>query len=197
MELRCVLRGWGFWGGVFVYLGSCLAAHETGEAAGVLRSEPVRYLLPVAAALPCAAAWQEQTVTGFWRPAVSRCGRCSYCFGLLLACWISGAGAVLLALLICSALVPLTAQAASVLRMGLLAGLDALVGLFGGLAFRSRIAAWFTPFLVCFILSMVKERYFPRAEALDLMRWPAPCVLLAALLAAAALLILMQRRLRA
>lgn len=216
MNLRASLYGTAFWGGILLFLAGCLAALWSNLTENpisffpaveeVLSSQTVRLCLPVAAALPYGAAWQEQTVTGFWRFSVSRSGRCSASAGKLVVSWLSGAGAVVLGLLLflgIAALVLPGRDASGRLdwnylpQTAALAGLYGVMSVLGALIYRSRIAAWFTPFLICFLLTMLQERYFPEVRLLELMNWPAWRSLIASTVLAALMLIPMERRLRA
>lgn len=216
MDLRASLHGAAFLGGVLLFLGGCFTALWSCLAKGsptflptmeaVLRSEILRFCLPVAAALPYGAAWREQTASDFWRFSVSRSGRPGFCAGKLLISWLSGAGSVLLGLFLflgVSALMirehhaPGQLLEAAFPRITALAGFYALLSVAGAMVFRNRIAAWFTPFLCCFLLTMLRERYLPDATCLDLMTWPALYSLAAALVVSAVLFFPMERRLRA
>lgn len=216
MDLRASLYGAAFLGGVLLSLGGCFvelwslltesSAVDLTTVEASLCSQTLRFCLPVAAALPYGAAWQEQTASGFWRFSVSRGGRAGFCLGKLLVSWLSGAGAVSLGLLIffgISARVIPEREAVDQLilecfpRITALAGLYALLSVAGALVFRNRIAAWFTPFLCCFLLTMLQERYLQDIRCLDLMTWPARVSVAAAILVCCALFFPMERRLRA
>lgn len=216
MDLRASLHGTAFLGGILLFLVGCLVALWSNltenptsffpAVEDVLSSQTVRLCLPVAAALPYGAAWQEQTATGFWRFSVSRSGRCSASAGKLVVSWLSGAGSVLLGFLFYLSITALILPGQDAVdrlnwrifpQIAALAGLYGLLSVYGALVFRSRIAAWFTPFLICFLLTMLKERYFPEVLLLELMNWPAWRSLIASTVLAALMLIPMERRLRA
>lgn len=155
-----------------------------------LRGDFMSLVLPLAAALPYAAAVLEDTKSGYIRMYLPRTTRSGYLFGRIFGCALSGAlapavGALAawgtLALLFLpreEASAEALTSAAEVLKQVLLCAASGALWALVGMAFanftRSRWMAYAAPFVVCYVLMILAERYFGGIYVLYPREWLVP-----------------------
>ncbi len=159
----------------------CSGGFLAGLAAGIFilmksgfDSQLYRVSVSVLAVLPYTTAWLLEEQSGFWKAALARAGVNAYIFGKYFSCILSGG---LVELLPGLAYVWLFREEASDINLWLVflsgmlwAAVSAVLGAFT----RSRYIAYGGAFVLCYLLVILHERYFPWLYCLYPYEWIAP-----------------------
>lgn len=158
-----------------------------------LASETMCMALPVLCALPYTASYLDDVNSGFIKLYLPRTKISHYIIGKLTACMLSGGMALVLGLLlyyICALLIFLPMEAAApdgaagvswFSRLWAACVLFFCAGAFWsltGMAFAavtgSKYMAYASPFILYYVLIILKERYFKELYVIDPREWIAP-----------------------
>ena len=160
-------------------------------------AEGMALALPILAALPYATAVLDDVKSGYIKAYLPRAGAGRYAVGKALSCALSGGLALLAGVLLCfgaSALLLLPKEAAPLigpgtaarppspflLKCALLFGSGcfwSLTGLLLASLFKSRYLAYAGPFVACYALIILYERYFASLYVLYPREWLNPSAL--------------------
>ena len=158
-----------------------------------VRSDAIVFCLPIVCALPFAASFADDVKSGFIKLYIHRAGRRGYILGRALGCVLSGGLAAALGLLLAygAALAVFLPREAAPLpgaenpgyfraflsvcqQFFLSGGLWALFGMAMSARMESRYIAYASPFIFCYVLIILHERYFDRLYVLYPKAWLFP-----------------------
>lgn len=145
---------------------------------GKMLSSPTMMLaVPVTAVIPSSARFTESLHSGFVRQSLPRSSYLRYTLGQVLACGLSGGIVMILGAGMCFILallvfLPMEMAGAVPIQEGIVllktvglfflsGALWSLVGLWLSLATDSQYMAYAAPFILFYLLIILKERYFP------------------------------------
>ena len=155
-----------------------------------LSSDTTSAFLPVLAAIPLAAEYQEDVKSKFARFCLIRGNYSDYLLSLCVACWLCGGGAVFLGTLevwgmttllftpmerVMENPTDLTPQIADrIVLLFLNGGMWAMVGIALSTIMESKYIAYVSPFIFYYLLVILYERYFPNVWLLYPKNWLDP-----------------------
>ena len=153
-----------------------------------LCSDAFYFVLPLLSALPRASALLRETESGFCRFVLSRCGKHGkhrYIVNKFFSCVISGGLVPVIAFLVFRLVLPMIFPSSGTegesqpiyvtcLLLFLFGAFCALVGMTASVCFRQSYIALLSPFILCFLPLILRERYFEKAFVIDPRTWIAP-----------------------
>jgi hypothetical protein len=153
-------------------------------------SDVMTLTLPIFAALPCTAAYLEDVTSGFVKHCLTRTGRREYIAGRLVSCLLSGGCALALGALAAFGVLSLlllpreaalqAEETAAPWLSGLLqsclllfcsGALWAAAGLAMSAVTGSKYMAYAAPFVLYYVLIILRERYFTTLVVWDPREW--------------------------
>lgn len=137
-------------------------------------SQLYRISLPVLAALPYTTAWLQDYQSGYLKLYITRSSRTAYILGKFCACAISGGLVIMLPGALCL-----------LRRQGAEEGFNLWLLFFSGMMWsvvsavlaafsKSRYFAYGGGFVICYLLVILYERYFPKLYCLYPYEWLSP-----------------------
>ncbi len=163
-DLKRALTSYGF---VVGFIANLVILFKTGET-----SDLFKVSIPVICTLPYTTAWLSDYQTGFIKVYLNRTSISAYSWGKILSCGISGGLVVMIPVFIYQVInKDDTLQYMIVFLIGML--WSTLAATLAAIS-NSRYIAYGSSFVICYLLVILKERYFDELYCLYPFEWLSP-----------------------